>query len=36
MGEDVAWKKYVTDTMIRAVNAANKEFIERKRVPRAA
>ena len=36
MGEDVAWKKYVTDTMIRAVNAANKELVERKRMPRAA
>jgi hypothetical protein len=36
MGEQKAWDRYVTATMIRAVNAANKELVERKRVPRAA
>ena len=36
MGEDQAWEQNVTATMIRAVNAANKELVERKRVPRAA
>ena len=36
MGEDAAWAQYVTQTMIRAVNAANKELVERKRMPRAA
>lgn len=36
MGEDAAWAQYVTSTMIRAVNAANKELVERRRAPRAA
>jgi hypothetical protein len=36
MGEDAAWAQHVTATMIRAVNAANKELVERRRVPRAA
>ncbi len=36
MGEQKAWDRYVTPTMIRAVNAANKELVERKRMPRAA
>jgi hypothetical protein len=36
MGEDAAWREHVTSTMIRAVNAANKELVERKRMPRAA
>ena len=36
MGEDAAWREHVTSTMIRAVNAANKELVERKRVLRAA
>ena len=36
MGEDQAWEQNVTAAMIRAVNAANKELVERKRVPRAA
>ena len=36
MGEDAAWEQNVTATMIRAVNAANKELVERKRMPRAA
>jgi hypothetical protein len=29
MGEQKAWDKYVTQGMIHAVNAANKEFVER-------
>jgi hypothetical protein len=36
MGEEQAWDQYVTAAMIRAVNAANKELVERKRMPRAA
>lgn len=36
IGEDKAWDENVTATMIRAVNAANKELVERKRAPRAA
>ena len=36
MGEEAAWAQNVTPTMIRAVNAANKELVERKRMPRAA
>lgn len=35
VGEQAAWDQNVTATMIRAVNAANKELVERKR-PRAA
>jgi hypothetical protein len=30
MGENEAYKKYVTQAMIRAVNAANRELAERK------
>ena len=36
MGEDAAWREHVTSAMIRAVNAANRELVERKRIPRAA
>ena len=36
MGEVVAWRENITPAMIRAVNAANKELVERKRMPRAA
>ena len=36
LGEQKAWDQYVSPTMIRAVNAANRELVERKRVPRAA
>ena len=36
VGEDAAWREHVTSTMIRAVNTANKELVERKRVQRAA
>ena len=36
MGEDQAWAENVTQAMIRAVNTAHKEIIERKRMPRAA
>ena len=35
-GEQKAWDQYVTQAMIRAVNAANKELVERKRALRAA
>ena len=36
VGEQAAWDQNVTAAMIRAVNAANKELVERKRMPRAA
>ena len=36
MGVNKAYAKYVTDDMVRAINAANKELTERKRVLRAA
>jgi hypothetical protein len=36
IGEQAAWDQNVTPAMIRAVNAANKELVERKRLPRAA
>jgi hypothetical protein len=35
-GEKEAWSRYVTDGMVRAVNAANKELVERKNLPRSA
>ena len=31
MGINKAYAKYVTDDMVRAINAANKELVERKR-----
>ena len=34
MGVNKAYAKYVTDDMVRAVNAANKELVERKRALR--
>ena len=36
IGEQAAWDQNVTPAIIRAVNAANKELVERKRIPRAA
>ena len=33
MGFNKAYEKYVTDNLVSAVNAANKELIERKRLP---
>jgi hypothetical protein len=36
IGEKEAWSRYVTDGMVRAVNAANKELVERKNLPRSA
>jgi hypothetical protein len=36
IGEQKAWRQHVTPAMIHAVNAANKELLERKRMSRAA
>ena len=33
MGMNKAYAKYVTDDLVSAVNAANKELVERKRMP---
>jgi hypothetical protein len=36
IGEQQAWEQNVTEAMIRAVNAVNKELVERKQLSRVA